>query len=303
MSQQPSGEKRIGRVRYWNWRGQTIRYTFFPAIDKETKTGKPPLILLHGFGAAVEHWRHNIPILGQQYRVYAVDLLGFGRSQKAATNYTIYLWAEQIYDFWQTFIGQPVILVGNSIGSLVCVTTAFKYPEMVKGITLLSLPDVSLREEMIPKGLRAAVNTIEGLLTPPLLLKLLFDLIRRPFVIRSWVGIAYYDKLAITDELVEMITLPPQDKGAARAFCLLFEGLKKPGYSPQVKTVLPQLTIPILLIWGRQDRMIPVTLASQFSQLNPQITLVELEKAGHCPHDECPERFNSIFLDWLNKYH
>lgn len=303
MSDQPPWEKRIGRLRYWKWRGQTIRYTFFETLEEEGKLRKPPLILLHGFGAAVEHWRHNIPTLARQHRVYAIDLLGFGGSQKAATNYTVYLWAEQIYDFWQTFIGQPVILVGNSIGSLVCVTAAFNYPEMVKGITLLSLPDVSLRQEMMPKGLRPIVNAIEGLFTPPLLLKLLFNLIRRPSVIRSWVGIAYYDKFVITDELVEMITLPPQDQGAARAFCLLFEGLKKPGYSPQVKTVLPQLTIPILLIWGRQDRMVPVTLASQFSQLNPQITLVELDQAGHCLHDECPDRFNAIFLDWVNKYH
>ncbi|MDJ0579864.1 alpha/beta fold hydrolase [Crocosphaera sp.] len=298
MSQQQAWEKRIGRQRQWIWRGWPIRYTFLPAETAQSDT-KPPLILVHGFGAAVEHWRHNIPTLRQQYRVYALDLLGFGQSQKAATDYNTYLWAEQIYDFWRSFIGQPVVLVGNSIGSLVCLTAAFKYPEMVAGLVMLSLPDVSLRQEAIPKGLRPIVNTIEGVFSPPLLLKLLFNIIRRPGVIRPWVGVAYYDKSAITDELLDMITIPPQDRGAARTFCLLFEGLRKPNYSPSVKDVLQKLSIPMLLVWGRQDKMIPVTLASKFSNLNKQITLIELDHAGHCPQDECPDRFNPILLDWL----
>ncbi len=299
MSQQQPWEKRVGRQRQWIWRGWPIRYTFLPSETTKDAQTKPPLILIHGFGAAVEHWRHNIPILRQQYRVYALDLLGFGQSRKAATNYTIYLWAEQVYDFWQTFVGQPVILVGNSIGSLVCLTAAFNYPEMVAGLVMLSLPDVSLRQETIPKGLRPIVNTIESFFSPPWLLKGLFNIIRRPAVIRPWVGIAYYDKSVITDELVNMIIIPPQDEGAARTFCLLFEGLRQPNYAPPVQAILPQLTIPMLLIWGRQDRMIPVALASTFSKLNSQITLKELDQAGHCPHDECPDHFNEILLDWL----
>lgn len=298
MSHQQPWEKRVGRQRQWIWRGWPIRYTFFSAETDQETPRKPPLILLHGFGAAVEHWRHNIPILGQRHRVYALDLLGFGRSQKAATDYTVYLWAEQIYDFWRTFIGKPVILVGNSIGSLVCLTVAFKYPEMVAGLAMISLPDVSLRQEAIPKKLRPIVNTIEGLFAPPLLLKTLFNIIRRPGIIRPWIGVAYHDKLAITDELVDMITIPPQDRGSARTFCLLFEGLKKPNYAPSVTTILPDLTIPMLLVWGRQDRMIPITLSSKFISSNSKITFKELDNAGHCPQDECPDRFNKILLEW-----
>ncbi|CCQ56139.1 alpha/beta fold hydrolase [Crocosphaera watsonii] len=299
MSQQQAWERSIGRQRQWIWRGWPIRYTFVPEEIPQDAETKPPLILIHGFGAGVEHWRHNIPTLRQYYRVYALDLLGFGRSHKAATDYTAYLWAEQIYYFWRSFIGKPVVLVGNSIGSLVCLTAAFKYPEMVSGLVMLSLPDVSLRQEAIPKGLRPIVNTIEGLFSPPLLLRTLFNIIRRPGVIRPWVGVAYHDKSAINDELLDMITIPPQERGAARTFCLLFEGLKKPHYSPSVKVILPKLTIPILLVWGRQDKMIPVSLASVFSKLNEQITLKELDNAGHCLHDECPDRFNPILLDWL----
>ncbi|MGP0128344.1 MAG: alpha/beta fold hydrolase [cyanobacterium endosymbiont of Rhopalodia musculus] len=104
------------------------------------------MILLHGFGAVIEHWRHNISILAEQHTVYILDLLGFSGSRKAATDYSVYLWTELVYYFWQTFIGEHVILVENSIGSLVCLTAADNYPDLVRGILILSLPDTSLRQ-------------------------------------------------------------------------------------------------------------------------------------------------------------
>lgn len=82
MSHQQPWEKRIGRQREWVWRGWPIRYTYLPGREEHLKDPKPPLILLHGFGAAIEHWRHNIPCLSQHYRVYALDLLGFGGQKR-----------------------------------------------------------------------------------------------------------------------------------------------------------------------------------------------------------------------------
>ena len=292
--------QRIGNQRDWVWRGWQVRYTYMRAKE-ETRSAKTPLILLHGFGASIEHWRKNIPVLSRQQAVYALDLLGFGGSRKAATNYNIYLWVELVYDFWQTFIRHPVVLVGNSIGSLVAIAAAAAHPDMVKGVVMLSLPDVSARQEMIPKWLQPAVTTIEGMVASPLLLKSLFLLLRRPGIIRSWAGIAYCDKSAITDELVEILAAPPQDEGAARAFSALCKAVGKPGFAPSAKVVLPNLKVPMLLIWGSCDRMIPPSLAKPFAKLNPQITLVELDNVGHCPHDECPDRFNAIVLDWLEK--
>ena len=207
---------------------------------------------------------------------------------------------QQVYDFWQIFIGKPVVLVGNSIGSLVCFTAAATYPEMVKGIVMISLPDVSMREEMLPGWLMPLVSTIEGAVASPPLLKTLFRFLRRPATIRRWAQIAYVNKEAITDELVDILATPPQDVGAARTFCLLFKAVRRPEFAPGAKAVLPTLKIPMLLIWGRGDRMVPFSLAPHFAKLNPQIKLVELDNVGHCPHDECPDRFNQILLSWLS---
>lgn len=289
--------ERIGQQREWSWRGWQIRYSF--QHPPQAKSPLPPLLLLHGFGAAIEHWRHNIPELSQVTWVYALDLLGFGGSRKANVPYSAYLWSQQVYDFWRLFIGQPVVLVGNSIGSLVCLTTAYQFPEMVAGLVMLSLPDVSLRQAALPAVVQTGVMRLENALAAPPLLQLLFHFLRRPGVIQRWAAIAYSNPQAVTPELVQIISRPPQDEGAAQAFCRLCEAVRQTGFAPPATQILPLLQIPMLLIWGQDDRMVPPSLAKGFAGLNHRIELQEWPQAGHCPQDECPERFNLALLTWL----
>lgn len=300
MTEETRWQQRIGFQRDWVWRGWQIRYTYSRS-SQENNLYRPPLILIHGFGAAIEHWRHNIPVLSYKHTVYALDLLGFGASRKAPTEYHVDLWVEQVYDFWQTFVRQPVVLVGNSIGSLVCLAAAAAHPEMVRGIAMLNLPDVSVRQEMIPQWIQPVVATIEGMVASPPLLKALFQVLRRPSAIRRWAEVAYVNPTAISDELVEILAAPAQDEGAARTFAALCQAVRRPHFAPAAKSILPNLKQPILLIWGRQDRMVPPSLAHTLVQLNPEVELVELDRAGHCPHDECPDQLNPILLHWLER--
>ncbi|MGF1541296.1 MAG: alpha/beta fold hydrolase [Pleurocapsa sp.] len=294
--------QRIGNQREWIWRGWQIRFSYIREQNHLLQSDRPPLIFIHGFGASIEHWRHNLPVLSQKYTVYALDLLGFGASRKARVNYSANLWTEQVYDFWQTFIGQPVVLVGNSIGSLVSLNLTWKYPEMVRGLVMLSLPDVSVRQEILPKPLRPVVTTLENLVASPLLIKNLLKILRKPSVIRRWAGVAYYDKNAITNELVQILSNPAYDRGAEQTLYALSRSIRQAGFAAPIKEVLPQIKdIPMLLIWGLKDRMIPPQQADEFVTLNPHLELIKLENVGHCPHDECPDKFNAILLDWLAK--
>ncbi|NET56648.1 MAG: alpha/beta fold hydrolase [Symploca sp. SIO2E6] len=291
-------QQRVGSQRDWVWRGWQTRYTYFrPPPTARTTT--VPIILLHGFGASIGHWRHNLGVLGQYHTVYALDLLGFGASRKASTDYQINLWVEQVYEFWQTLIRQPAVLVGNSIGSLVCLAAAAEHPEMLKGLAMINLPDLQAREEMIPPWLKPVVFTVERLVASPILLQSLFYLVRRPGIVRKWAGMAYANPEAITDELVEILTVPAQDRGAAATFSSLLRGMMSAQFGPNARAILPQLDIPLLLLWGLDDRMIPPQSAHKLAALNPHLKLVELDHAGHCPHDECPEQVNKILLDWL----
>lgn len=296
MTNNKSWQERIGNQRDWVWRGWQTRYSYLRA---EVNCNYPPIILVHGFGASIEHWRHNIPIIAQDRTVYAIDLLGFGASRKADTEYSMELWTEQLHDFWQTFIGVPTILVGNSIGSLVCLTAAATYPDMCQGLVMLSLPDVSVREDMLPPLVRPLVTGIENLFASPLLIKSVLKFVRRPNVIRKWAGVAYPNKEAVTAELVEILSSPAYDEGSAQTLFRLSGSVRKASFAKSVKDLLPVINVSMLLIWGLKDKMIPPNQAQAIASLNPRLKLIELAEAGHCPHDEYPEEFNSLLLDWL----
>ncbi|WP_414566188.1 MULTISPECIES: alpha/beta fold hydrolase [unclassified Anabaena] len=293
-------QQRVGNQRDWVWRGWQTRYTYLRPSKNHQKT--PPLILLHGFGASIGHWRHNLEVLGEHHTVYALDMLGFGASEKAPVNYSIELWTKQVYEFWQAFIGEPVILIGNSNGSLISLAIAAAHPEMVHGIVMMSLPDPSLEQEAIPPFLRPIVTGIKKMVASPLILKPVFNFVRQPSVLRRWAGLAYANPEAITDELIDILAGPPQDRGSARAFSALFRAAIAVNFSPSVKAILPKLTVPMLLIWGSKDRFVPPVLAKRFTQYNEKLELLDLEDVGHCPHDECPEKVNQVILDWIEKH-
>ncbi|QSJ20817.1 alpha/beta fold hydrolase [Nostoc sp. UHCC 0702] len=292
-------QQRVGNQRDWVWRGWQTRYTYIRPVKDQQKT--TPLILLHGFGASIGHWRHNLEVLGEYHTIYALDMLGFGASEKAPINYSIELWVEQVYDFWKAFIRQPVVLVGNSNGSLISLAAASAHPDMVQGIVMMSLPDPSLEQEAIPAVLRPVVTAIKNIVASPIFLKPVFHFVRRPGILRRWASLAYANPEAVTDELIEILAGPPQDRGSARAFSALFKAAIAVNFSPSVKAVLPTLTIPMLLIWGQKDRFVPPILANRFTQYNENLQLLKLEDVGHCPHDECPEQVNQAILEWIEQ--
>ena len=115
----------------WNWRGYDIKYVAYGE--------GPPIILLHGFGAAIGHWRKNIPELAAAgHRVYALDLLGFGDSDKPDLAYSLEFWVKIIHDFWNAHVQVPAVFAGNSIGALMALMTLVSYPATASGGVLLN---------------------------------------------------------------------------------------------------------------------------------------------------------------------
>jgi len=292
--------EKIGNSREWYWRGWRIRYSF-ARPNNYRDLEKPPLLLIHGFGAAIGHWRHNILKLAESQPVYALDLLGFGNSGKVFTQYSISLWEAQVYDFWRTFIGSPVVLIGNSLGSLVSLTIAARHPEAVAGLIMLNIPDVGDRRKMIPPLIFPLLRTLENLVANSLILRPLFYFLRRPQTIQRIINLAYFNPTAINAELIEILSTPPYDLDADRAFLALVRSAGSPNFSPPVRELIAHLTLPILLIWGKEDKIIPFRLASKILQSAPQIQFIALDKTGHCPHDEYPDLLNSLLQDWLRE--
>ena len=289
--------QKVGNQRDWVWRGWQTRYTFQRCSKNRVM---PPVLLLHGFGASIGHWQHNLEFLATNHTVYGLDLVGWGGSRKPDIQYDIDLWVDQVYDFWQTFIGQPLILVGNSIGSLVALVAAARYPEMATSLVMVSLPDLSAEQEMIPRSIQPLVNGIKRVILNPPLLHTLFRFVSQPKVAKKWAQIAYANPDRVTDELVDLFITPAREREAPAAFVKIMQGMTSSSFSPNIRKLLPEMNIPMLLLWGSDDRMIPQGTAGILLKLNPLLELVNLAGAGHCAHDEMPELVNETIRNWLD---
>ncbi|WNZ43540.1 alpha/beta fold hydrolase [Leptolyngbya boryana CZ1] len=286
--------RKLGYQQTFFWHNWKINHSVIPNPRSQV-----PVIFVHGFGGSIGHWRQNMSVLAKHHSVYAIDLLGFGASDKPDIDYSIELWVEQLHDFWRTCVDKPVVLVGNSIGSLICSVTARKYPEMVRGIAMISLPDPASQHEIIPAIMRPLVRLIQAIFASSWVLYPLFYLLRHPKIIRRWVMLAYAGREAVTDELLEILAKPAHERDSARAFCAILKAMTHPKFSPNLQSILSNIRAPLLLLWGKQDRMIPIKSAQQFLTYNPHLQLIELEDAGHCAHDECPERVNAELMQWI----
>ncbi|MFN5660012.1 MAG: alpha/beta fold hydrolase, partial [Pseudanabaena sp.] len=145
----------------WDFKGWRSHYGVRQAQNADTN--KPPILLIHGFGAAMDQWRDNIPALAAEHTVYTIDLLGFGASEKPPTDYSIYLWVEQVLNFWQKFVGTPMIIVGNSIGALVATIAASNHPEIAEGVVTISLPDIEAFQALVPKWLQPLERAVKAI--------------------------------------------------------------------------------------------------------------------------------------------
>lgn len=125
-------EKGIYSVRIWRWNGYLIHYTV-------SGNEGPAVLLVHGFGAFFEHFRYNIGhIADSGNRVWAVTLLGFGKSEKPNIFYTELMWAKLVRDFIIQVVGEPVHLVGNSIGGYFVAIVSGLWPALAKSVILMN---------------------------------------------------------------------------------------------------------------------------------------------------------------------
>lgn len=280
--------------RTWHWQGHAIHYV----QAGEPRSDRPPLLLVHGFGASTDHWRQNVAELQHDFEVWAIDLLGFGRSAKPNLTYSGTLWRDQLHDFITEVIGQPAVLAGNSLGGYASLCVAAQRPQSSAGLVLLNCagPFTETEPTPAPNPVQQAVGKVmRSILLQPLPSFLLFQYVRRKSTIRRTLERVYLDKTAITDQLVEDIYRPSCDPGAAQVFASVFK-------SPQGDRndeLLRQMQCPLLMVWGEADPWMNArSRGAKFRQYYPSLTEYYLQ-AGHCPHDEVPGQVNALLRDWV----
>jgi pimeloyl-ACP methyl ester carboxylesterase len=281
----------------WTWRG-------FPITYQVMGDRGPAVLLVHGFGASVGHWRKNIPVLAECARVYAIDLLGFGGSAKPTpsdtVSYTFETWGQQIADFCQEVIGEPAFLVGNSVGCIAIMQTAVDYPEIVRRVALINCSLRLLhdrRRTTQPWFKRIGAPILQQILQTPWVGRAFFRQVAQPQTVRKILQKAYKNPDAVTDELIDILMAPAQDEGAADVF-IAFTSYS---YGPLPEDLLEKLPCPALLLWGAEDPWEPIALGRKLADFPTVEGFIPLDGVGHCPQDEAPELVNPILLEWIHQ--
>ena len=290
----------------WSWNGRRIGWSLMGHTD-----GPVAVLLIHGFGANTEHWRFNQPVLAQQAPTYAIDLLGFGRSdqpraclkdeplEEHAVHYGFDLWGQQVADFCRQVIQRPVLLVGNSIGGVVALRAAQLLGDDCRGAVLIDCAQRLMDDKQLatqPAWMAWIRPLLKTMVRQRWLSTALFRNAARPGVIRSVLKQAYPSGANVDDALVELLFKPTQRHGAAEAF-RGFINLFDDYLAPQL---MENLTIPVDLIWGEQDPWEPIDEARRWSDsIGCVRSLSVINEAGHCPHDEAPDPVNRALLQAL----
>ena len=246
--------------------------------------GGIPILFIHGFDSSLLEFRRLIPLLAERQSTWAVDLLGFGFSQR---NSSVPLNPENIkthlYHFWKTIIKQPVILAGASMGGAAAIDFTLTYPEAVKNLVLLDSAGLA-KQPAIGKFMFPPIDSFAT------------GFLSNPKVRQSISQAAYFDK--------NFASLDAQACAALHLKCpdwnkSLIAFTKSGGYgsfASQISDIKQQT----LILWGRQDKILGTKDAGKFAKAIPDSKLIWIDNCGHVPHLEKPKVTAQAILDFVS---
>lgn len=250
------------------------------------------VVLLHGLGASLESWARNVEPLGREFRVFAPDLIYFGKSDKPDREPTQ-------TDFFEFTLGlldalglERAVLVGNSMGGAIAAKVAMLHPDRVSALILVNSAGFG-RE--VAWWLRARTLFYPRLPGPP-----------SPWIIRFGLRQIFEDPTRVPDELLQQFIQLDYDPDVRRSYQRVlgigvdWRGLK-PEMLAEIRDAAPGLRVPTLIVWGKQDRVVPVQHAHVAHTLIPAARLHVFDDCGHTPQLEYPAEFNALLTRFLRE--
>ncbi|GMH08801.1 hypothetical protein Nepgr_010641 [Nepenthes gracilis] len=270
--------------RFWRWNGYLVQYT---VVGREG----PAVLLVHGFGAFLEHYRDNLcSIADGGNQVWAITLLGFGKSEKPNIVYTEFMWAELLRDFIIEVVGEPVHLIGNSLGGYLVAIVGGLWPFLLRSVVLINTAgnvDPGYTLMLFSKGRKISGAAWLGARLVLQYLKL---------SLRGLVKSCYPTRTERADDwLIEEMLRASSDPGSI----VVLESVFSLNLAIPLNHLLDRLQEKVLVVQGMKD---PIedsySKVAMFREHCASVMIKELD-AGHCPHDECPEEVNRIVLEWI----
>ncbi|WP_293359966.1 MULTISPECIES: alpha/beta hydrolase [unclassified Microcoleus] len=248
-------------------------------------SGNTPILLIHGFDSSVFEYRRLLPLLAEKNETWAVDLLGFGFTERAADlPFSQKAIGSHLYYFWKTLISQPVILVGASMGGAAAIDFTLNHPEAVKKLVLIDSAGF-------------AVTSNKGKFLIPPLGYLATSFLRNPRIRQKISVNAYFDETLASVDAQTCAALHLEMPNWNQA---LIAFTKSGGYGGFGAKLL-QIQQQTLILWGKQDRILGTADAEKFKSAIANSQLIWIPDCGHVPHLEKPQITAQHILDFIAK--
>ncbi|MGQ0715175.1 MAG: alpha/beta fold hydrolase [Gemmatimonadaceae bacterium] len=287
----PPLENLIGGDPGWfTWRGRRVFYSKRTA----RQPGGSPLLLVHGIHTAAwsYEWRSNADVLSYARDVYALDLLGFGVSDRPRVRYSARLYLRLIDDFARQVIGGPVTLVASSLSAAYATVLGARDPGQYPSLVLIEPTGLVRRHDAASTGGDVARAIVDA----PLVGAAVFNTLSSRRSLRYWLERAYVDLDFVTPELVDIYHRAAHQPGARYAPSAFLSG----HMNLDVRGAVRRLRQPVMLVWGEQAVETPVEDARGFLALNSGLQLTILDPAGMIPQDEQAAEFNAVVTRFLS---
>jgi pimeloyl-ACP methyl ester carboxylesterase len=247
------------------------------------------VVLLHGFGASSYSWRQVMPGLAAAHRVVAIDLNGFGYTErpKQRARYTREAQAKLVLDTLDALGISRAHFVGHSYGGGLTLFLAQTHPERFRTMVLVDSSAPTYANDRRSRA--AALRPLTGLFVRASAL--------RPSVVRKGLLRSFYDDSLVTPELVQAYSDRLRIEGATDAFY----GLTAPAPAGET-VVLETIAVPALVVWGAHDEVIASEVGRRAAARLPHAEFVLFEKSGHLPMEEEPEAFLRAVLPFLDRH-
>ncbi|MDO6694301.1 alpha/beta hydrolase [Aliiglaciecola sp. 3_MG-2023] len=255
--------------------------------DEGPKNDPLPIVLLHGTSSSLHTWEGWTQALASQRRVIRFDLPGFGLTGPHAQNdYSIEQYSQTVIDIMDSLGIERFVLAGNSLGGYISWATAVFYPQRVEKLILVDASGYPYQSASVPLAFTISQQ--------PLLKLLVGDMLPRSLVVKS-VKNVYGDPSKVTPELVERYYQLTTREGNRQALAARFAQTQP----SELINRISEIKQPTLIMWGQEDRLIPVDLGRRFQEEIENSELVIFATLGHVPHEEDPESTVKSVIDFL----
>ncbi|HEY6804450.1 MAG TPA: alpha/beta fold hydrolase [Pyrinomonadaceae bacterium] len=275
-----------GVARFFPWKHGRIFYK-----EAGTANSGLPIVFVHGIGAGTSSfmWRKNFDALGRKFPVYALDLLGFGFSDKpASAPYSPDLYVELISDFIREIADGPVNVAASSLGAAYVVQVAEEHPELINAM-ILNAP--AGYDDALSARPGMAGAAFYGLLQSPVLGTSFYNVMASERSIRDYARrTLFYDYRRVTNRFVSHVYATSHQAGAQHAIAAFLSGY----LNIDMRAAFARLTQRVVLVWGKQDQTTPLAKAHALLELNPQAELEVFDFCRMLPEQEHPELFNAL---------